>query len=46
MAGYTERRNNLEEDYNMVGRKTKRAVDFGLNVIACIGEHLEENKKN
>jgi len=44
LTGHSERRHNYKEDSDLIGRKTKRAVDFGLNVIACIGERLEDRQ--
>ncbi|EFR04677.1 triosephosphate isomerase [Nannizzia gypsea CBS 118893] len=46
LTGHSERRVILKEDDDFVARKTKAAVDGGLNVIVCIGESLEEREAN
>ncbi|ODH38326.1 triosephosphate isomerase [Paracoccidioides brasiliensis] len=44
LAGHSERRVLLREDDEFVARKTKAAINGGLNVILCIGESLEERE--
>ncbi|EGD92281.2 triosephosphate isomerase [Trichophyton rubrum D6] len=46
LTGHSERRVILKEDDDFVARKTKAAVEGGLNVIVCIGESLEEREAN
>ena len=41
ITGHSERREMYGETNEIVGKKTKIAVDAGLNVRACIGEKLE-----
>lgn len=44
LAGHSERRSYYGETDEIVAKKTKRALDHGLNVIFCIGETLEERQ--
>jgi len=44
LAGHSERRAMFNETIEVVGNKTKRALDVGMNVIFCCGEQLEERK--
>ncbi|KAK2804315.1 triosephosphate isomerase, partial [Onygenales sp. PD_10] len=46
LVGHSERRVILKESDEFVARKTKSAIDGGLNVILCIGESLEEREAN
>ncbi|KAK2805949.1 triosephosphate isomerase [Emmonsiellopsis sp. PD_5] len=46
LVGHSERRVILKETDEFVARKTKSAIDGGLNVILCIGESLEEREAN
>ncbi|KAH3227614.1 hypothetical protein KXV77_002030 [Aspergillus fumigatus] len=41
IIGHSERRVILKETDEFIARKTKAAIDGGLNVILCIGETLE-----
>jgi len=38
LTGHSERRALYSESSDIVAKKTKRAIDQGLQVIACIGE--------
>lgn len=44
LTGHSERRAYYSESDDVVAKKTKRALDLGLNVIFCIGETLEQRK--
>jgi len=44
ILGHSERRNVFGEDDAMVSQKIKHALKCGLNVIACIGEKLEDRE--
>ncbi|KAI8912818.1 Triosephosphate isomerase [Gorgonomyces haynaldii] len=44
ILGHSERREYYGEDDQTVGRKVGHAVKQGLNVIACIGEKLQERE--
>ncbi|TYZ62624.1 hypothetical protein PybrP1_002384 [[Pythium] brassicae (nom. inval.)] len=44
LTGHSERRAYYSESDEVVAKKTKRALDLGLNVIFCIGETLEQRK--
>ena len=44
LTGHSERRTLFGETDNDVGAKTRRALDHGISVIACIGELLEERE--
>ena len=44
LTGHSERRTLFGETDSDVGLKTKRALDHGISVIACIGELLEERE--
>lgn len=44
LTGHSERRTLFGESDADVGAKTKRAVDFGFTVLACIGEQLDERE--
>ncbi|XP_033764310.1 triosephosphate isomerase A-like [Pecten maximus] len=46
ILGHSERRNVFGENDELIGDKTKCALANGLNVIACIGEQLEEREAN
>eukprot|EP01015_Nassula_variabilis_P024991 TRINITY_DN4825_c0_g1_i1.p1 TRINITY_DN4825_c0_g1~~TRINITY_DN4825_c0_g1_i1.p1 ORF type:complete len:281 (-),score=79.48 TRINITY_DN4825_c0_g1_i1:82-924(-) len=46
ILGHSERRQYYGESNEIVGTKTKLAISKGLNVIACIGERLEERESN
>jgi triosephosphate isomerase len=44
ILGHSERRQLYGETDALIGQKTKVALSKGLNVIACIGETLDERK--
>jgi triosephosphate isomerase len=44
LTGHSERRHILHENNTFVGQKTSFALACGLNVIACVGETLEERE--
>lgn len=44
ILGHSERRSLYGESNKVVGDKVKKALASGLNVIACIGESLDERK--
>jgi len=44
LTGHSERRSLYHETDDEVGLKTKRALDFGFSVLACIGEKIEERE--
>lgn len=45
LVGHSERRALCGETNEVVGLKTARALECGLNVIPCIGESLEQRNK-
>jgi len=42
LTGHSERRHVIGESDELINRKTRAALDAGLQVILCIGEKLEE----
>lgn len=46
ILGHSERRAVFGESDQLIGDKVGHALDEGLNVIACIGETLEEREGN
>jgi triosephosphate isomerase len=44
ILGHSERRHILGESNSFVGTKVKMADDYGLKIIACIGEQLDERE--
>ena len=44
IAGHSERRSFYGETDQVVSVKIKRAINAGLNVVACIGENLKERE--
>jgi len=46
LIGHSERRQYFHESNEIVASKTKISLENGLNVIACIGEKLEERESN
>jgi triosephosphate isomerase len=45
IIGHSERRSLYGDTNEIVGKKVKISLDNGLNIIACIGESLEEREK-
>ena len=44
ILGHSERRHVFGESDEVVGKKTARALEHGLSVMACIGEQLSERE--
>lgn len=44
ILGHSERRSIFQESHEVVGKKTKTALDVGLSTILCIGEKLHERE--
>lgn len=44
ILGHSERRHIFGESNSLVATKVKKANSYGLNVIACIGEKLDERE--
>ena len=44
ILGHSERRHILGESNSFIGTKVKQADEYGLKVIACIGEQLEDRE--
>lgn len=45
IIGHSERRDIFHESDEELAQKTKAAIDKGMRVIFCCGEHLEQRKK-
>lgn len=45
IVGHSERRKNLMEDYHIINKKVKAALNNKLTPIMCIGEKLEEKEE-
>jgi triosephosphate isomerase (TIM) len=46
MIGHSERRQNLAESNEMINKKLKLVLKSGLIPVLCVGENLEERRKN
>ena len=44
ILGHSERRHVLKECDDMINKKTKAAIEGGLQVVLCVGELLEERE--
>jgi len=44
ILGHSERRDIIKESDELIAKKTKHALDAGLKVIACVGEHIEDRE--
>eukprot|EP00054_Salpingoeca_dolichothecata_P001511 m.19512 g.19512 ORF g.19512 m.19512 type:complete len:249 (+) comp12255_c0_seq1:42-788(+) len=44
ILGHSERRHVFKESSELIGEKIKFALESGLNVIACVGETLEQRE--
>ena len=45
LVGHSERRQYFGETDETVAKRTRAALDAGLNVIACVGETLDERER-
>jgi triosephosphate isomerase len=46
IIGHSERRHKLGESDTLIGQKVRFALNYGLQVILCVGETLEEREAN
>ena len=44
IIGHSERRQHFGESDELIGKKVKAALDFGLIAVLCVGETLEERE--
>lgn len=44
LVGHSERRNIMGESPKLCGDKTARALESGMSVVFCAGEHLEDRE--
>ena len=45
ILGHSERREHMGETDKMINKKAKAALESGIEVILCVGEHLEVRKE-
>jgi triosephosphate isomerase len=45
IIGHSERRDIYGESDDLIAKKTKIAIETGLKIILCVGEHLETRKE-
>jgi len=45
IIGHSERRNILGETDEMINKKVKAALDHGIEIILCVGEHIDTRKQ-
>ena len=46
IVGHSERRDNFNEDYDMLSKKTKALLTHGITPIFCCGEQLQVRESN
>jgi triosephosphate isomerase len=44
ILGHSERRQYFAETDEIISKKVKKAIEFGLNPILCVGESLQDNE--
>lgn len=44
IAGHSERRKYIHETNKIINRKVRKAIEFGIKPILCVGESLEERE--
>ena len=45
LIGHSERRHYYHEDYDTINKKVLMGLNFGLKIILCVGESLEEKEQ-
>lgn len=46
IVGHSERRDNFDENYDMLSKKTKALINHGVTPIFCCGEQLQVRNSN
>jgi len=46
ILGHSERRDIFQESNELIAKKVAHALSVDINVILCVGEHLEERESN